>query len=92
MSFGRGSTSELLTRGLAAAQSGDPGDREEAVFYLEWVTRSPDAAREDEPAGALGPIEVLLRWAPCSRLPSARRGREGCHEHSRDAPRRDRPA
>ncbi|HEX9991178.1 MAG TPA: TFIIB-type zinc ribbon-containing protein [Chloroflexia bacterium] len=37
MSFGRGNAAELLSRGLAAAQSGDPCDRPEAEHYLEWV-------------------------------------------------------
>jgi DNA-directed RNA polymerase subunit RPC12/RpoP len=48
MSFGRGGAQELLTRGLAAAQSGNPRDLEEAVFYLEWVTRDPDVTRDEE--------------------------------------------
>jgi hypothetical protein len=48
MSFGRGGASELLTRGLAAAQSGNPRDLDEALFYLEWVTRDPDVTRDEE--------------------------------------------
>jgi transcription elongation factor Elf1 len=37
MSFSRGHVEELLIKGLAAAKSGDPRDRQEAEFYLEWV-------------------------------------------------------
>jgi predicted RNA-binding Zn-ribbon protein involved in translation (DUF1610 family) len=49
MSFGKGSADELLMRGLAAAQSGDPRDHEEAVFYLEWVLRNqPEPHQEIE--------------------------------------------
>src|SRR5690349_15469336 len=40
MTLSRGGADELLSRGLAAATSGDPRDHEEAVFYLEWVLRS----------------------------------------------------
>ena len=43
MSFSAGGAQELLSRGLAAAQSaarsGDPRDHEEAEFYLEWALR-----------------------------------------------------
>ncbi|MDQ3929276.1 MAG: hypothetical protein M3328_09030 [Chloroflexota bacterium] len=38
MSLARGHAHELLSKGLAAAQSGDRRDWPEAVHYLEWVT------------------------------------------------------
>ncbi len=37
------SVHELLVRGVAAAKTKDPRDKEEARFYLEWVLRSSDA-------------------------------------------------
>ncbi|MEO6457995.1 MAG: hypothetical protein ABIO92_06945 [Chloroflexia bacterium] len=40
MSFSRGNASELLHCGLAAAQSGNERDYEEAEYYLEWVLRT----------------------------------------------------
>jgi predicted RNA-binding Zn-ribbon protein involved in translation (DUF1610 family) len=40
MSFSRGGAQELLSIGLAAAQSGNPNDLAEAEYYLEWVLRS----------------------------------------------------
>jgi ribosomal protein S27E len=47
MSFSRGNAAELLSRGLAAAQSGDPRDRHEAEHYLEWVLRT-DADQDQQ--------------------------------------------
>lgn len=38
MSLARGHAAELLSKGLAAAQSGDRRDWSEAEHYLEWVT------------------------------------------------------
>ncbi|MDQ5824641.1 MAG: transposase [Chloroflexota bacterium] len=38
MSLARGHAHELLSKGLAAAQSGDRRDWSEAEHYLEWVT------------------------------------------------------
>ncbi|HEX8221387.1 MAG TPA: hypothetical protein VF914_19520 [Chloroflexia bacterium] len=38
MSIARGHAAELLSLGLAAAQSGDRRDWPQAVHYLEWVT------------------------------------------------------
>ena len=40
MSISRGHAQELLYKALAAAQSGDPRDRQEAEYYLEWVLRT----------------------------------------------------
>ncbi len=39
---------QLLVRGIAAAKTKDPRDREEARFYLSWVLRSPDADSEQK--------------------------------------------
>jgi DNA-directed RNA polymerase subunit RPC12/RpoP len=71
MSFGRGGAQELLTRGLAAAQSGNPRDRDEAVFYLEWVTRDPDVDREEE----------IQAWYWLSRLADDPVRRRDCLEN-----------
>lgn len=40
MSFSEGNIEELMMRGRAAAQSGNPRDHEEAELYLEWVLRT----------------------------------------------------
>ena len=40
MSISRAHAQELLHNGLAAAQSGDPRDRDQAEYYLEWVLRT----------------------------------------------------
>jgi DNA-directed RNA polymerase subunit RPC12/RpoP len=37
------SVRQMLVRGMAAAKTGQPQDKEEARYYLEWVLRSFDA-------------------------------------------------
>jgi predicted RNA-binding Zn-ribbon protein involved in translation (DUF1610 family) len=83
MTFGKGSANELLSRGLAAAVSGDPRDKEEAVFYLEWALRSkpePDQEMQawywlsrltDDPARKRECLENVLAVRPTH--PDARR-------------------
>ena len=39
---------QMLVRGVAAAKTGKPQDKEEARFYLEWVLRSSDAESDQK--------------------------------------------
>jgi ribosomal protein L37AE/L43A len=83
MSFSRGNATELLIKGLAAAQSCDQRDRQEAEFYLDWVLRT-DADLDqqsqawywlsrvaDDPARQKECIENVLAISPTH--PDARR-------------------
>src|SRR5690349_21574346 len=40
MNLARENAEDLLQQGLAAAQSGDPRDRDQAEYFLEWVLRT----------------------------------------------------
>jgi predicted RNA-binding Zn-ribbon protein involved in translation (DUF1610 family) len=83
MTFGKGEAEPLLSRGLAAAQSQDPRDHEEAVFYLEWAIRSkPEPDQEvqawywlsrlsDDPVRKRDCLENVLALRPSH--PDARR-------------------
>ena len=41
-------TRSLLVRGVAAAKTNDPRDKQEARFYLEWVLRLDDATTDQK--------------------------------------------
>ena len=42
------SVRQLLVRGVAAAKTGQPRDKDEARYYLEWVLRSGDATHDQK--------------------------------------------
>ncbi len=76
---------DLLVRGIAAAKTNDPKDKDEARFYLEWVLRAEDAGNdqrasawlwrsqvEDDPAKKRECLENVLAIEPGNAL--ARRG------------------
>lgn len=79
------SVRQLLVRGVAAAKTGQPRDKDEARFYLEWVLRSSDAEMsqkatawlwlsqiETDPAKKRECLENVLAVEPASG--PARRG------------------
>jgi DNA-directed RNA polymerase subunit RPC12/RpoP len=52
------SVREMLVRGVAAAKTRQPRDKEEARFYLEWVLRSGDAESDQKTSAWLWLSEV----------------------------------
>ena len=76
---------QLLVRGIAAAKTKDPRDRQEAHYYLNWVLREPEARPdqkirawlwlseiEEDPVLRRDYLENVLAYEPANAL--ARRG------------------
>ncbi|MGA7732617.1 MAG: hypothetical protein WCD37_15265 [Chloroflexia bacterium] len=69
--LGRGGTQELLTQGLASAQSGDARDYPDAEYYLEWVIRSQPE-----------PEQEVLAWYWLSRITDDVARKRDCLENA----------
>ena len=61
----------LLVRGIAAARTGNPQDKQEARFYLDWVLRSPDA----------DPDQQVAAWLELSQIEDDPKKKRDCLEN-----------